>query len=181
MPLKQFDPDVLCSIEAHAKKYIGYDQESGIIFWKCRRQGSHLKAGERAGRVGSTGYREITFLLSGKRVTVKEHRLAWFLHYGAWPVGVIDHIDHIKTNNKINNMRDITNQENIRNSSIALNNTSGYTGVTWNKAAKKWQAQYMKGKKMQYIGVFLSIEEARDAVVAARLKSGFHENHGGIR
>lgn len=176
--MNSFGPEVLAAIERHANDYLAYDAETGEISWRQLRSGSRLRPGEPAGRVSFYGYKEMTFKLLGRRVTVKLHRLAWFMHYREWPKGAIDHIDHVKTNNRISNLRVVTDAENMMNTGIPANNTSGHIGVTWSKAAKKWQAQFMKKGRMYYLGVFLSKDAAAEVVRLARLEGGFHGNHG---
>lgn len=176
--MKAHSPEILKATAEYAAKYLRYDPESGKIFFKISSSMGRIKAGGEAGKPGPHGYLRITLFFFGRKVDIKFHRMAWLIHYGEWPSGVIDHIDHDKLNNRISNLRDVTNQENIRNSGLAITNTSGYTGVTWNKTAKKWQAQFIRDKKLHYLGVFADVETARQAVISGRLADGFHENHG---
>lgn len=176
--MRSFGRDVLDYAEAYADKYLDYDPESGKLFYKINSNRGRILAGSEAGKPGPYGYLRLSLFVNGKPKDMKVHRLVWFIHYREWPGPYVDHIDHCKTNNRISNLRSVTNGENLRNSNVAQNNTSGYTGVTWNKLSGKWQAQYMKDQKMKYIGVFPSKEDANAAVVAARLADGFHDNHG---
>ena len=75
----------------------------------------------------------------------------------------VDHIDNNKTNNKLENLRFATNQENNRNKKIAKNNTTGVKGVTTNKSTGKYIAHIKTNSKLIHIGTFKTLEEARDA------------------
>ncbi len=75
----------------------------------------------------------------------------------------IDHIDNIKTNNNINNLRWVTNQENNFNRSISNRNTSGAKGISYDKKLNKWKAQIMFNRKTYHLGYFDNIEDAIDA------------------
>ena len=94
------------------------------------------------------------------------HRLAWRLHFGYWPDGIIDHINGDKTDNRINNLRVVTQKENQRNR-FATTGASKFKGVTLHKKLNKWQAQLGKEGKTFYLGIFESQEEAAAAYDAA--------------
>lgn len=73
---------------------------------------------------------------------------------------IVDHINGDKLDNRKQNLRIVTNQENCMNRKIVSNNTSGTTGVYWNKTAKKWQAQIVLKQKFIYLGCFDNKEDA---------------------
>ena len=84
-----------------------------------------------------------------------------------------DHIDRNPLNCRRGNLRSIPHLENMRNRGANVNNTSGFRGVSWSKAAKKWVAQASIGHKHVHLGVFASAEEA------ARVRDAWiRENHG---
>lgn len=91
------------------------------------------------------------------------HRLAWLYVYGEWPKNQIDHINRIKTDNKIKNLRDVTNSTNQHNNAIRRHNTSGTTGVMTLKSKNSWGAQIYVNNKRIYLGVFKTKEEAISA------------------
>lgn len=121
-----------------------------------------------------TGYIGVT--INGKNH--QAHRLAWLYMTGKWPKHHIDHDDHIRCNNKWDNLNAATSQENNKNRSKMKNNTSGVTGVSWFKAGKKWHAQITVGKKKKHLGFFTDKLEAVCARKSAEIKHGFHQNHG---
>jgi hypothetical protein len=96
-----------------------------------------------------------------KQYTVLSHRLAWYLHYGKLPVNSIDHIDGNPSNNKIDNLRDVTSQQNHWNRTTAK-------GYTWSKTAKKFEAKIAVNGKSKYIGYFATEQEARNAYLKAK-------------
>ena len=85
------------------------------------------------------------------------HRLAFLWCYGQWPEKQIDHINRIKTDNRIANLRDVSQRENCQNNG---RNTSGYPGVSWFKGCQKWQAKIKIDGKSRHLGLF---DDPRDA------------------
>lgn len=112
------------------------------------------------------------------KVSYSAHRLAWLYVYGEYPEGDIDHINHDRTDNRIANLRVTTRSANMMNASKSKANTSGFTGVTWDKVNCKWVAQYMKNGKCNKLGRFDSMLDAVAARIRANREHGFHENHG---
>ena len=83
-------------------------------------------------------------------VDIAAHSVVWAMHYGNWPIGVIDHINGERTDNRIINLRDVTYTENQRNVRIRSDNKSGCHGVAWNEASKKWRTRIkVSGKYVQ--------------------------------
>lgn len=128
-----------------------YNAKTGVFRWK--------RNGKEAG-FESHGYTRIK--VKGKRYFA--HRLAWLFTYGDWPENEIDHINRIKNDNRISNLRAVTHQENHHNKGAKRNNTSGAVGVV--KRGKKYEAKIQRWKKYKHIGYFDTFEEA----VAARAK-----------
>jgi len=106
------------------------------------------------------------------------HRVIWAIAYDKWPTDQIDHINHDKKDNRIENLREVTNQENHKNLPRSLNNTSGVTGVHWIKQTSKWRAQICVEGSYKNLGYFIEKSEAITVRAAAELKYGFHKNHG---
>lgn len=139
------------------REYLEYDPETGDLFWKVTRGKRGVK-GKKAGCKTSDGYVHVT--LAGK--TYMAHRLAWFIYYEKWPNKYLDHKDGIKSNNKINNLREASNSENCRN--------KPKKGYYWDDSRKKFCATIMVNYKKSHLGYFDTEEEARKAHVEAMEK-----------
>ena len=105
------------------------------------------------------------------------HRLAWFYVHGVW-LDVVDHINHIRSDNRIINLRNVTHQENSKNIRKFKKNTSGVAGVRWNKEVEKWVSNIKVADKLLYLGAFDDKFEAICARLSANNKYGYHHNHG---
>ncbi len=153
------------------KKFLHYNQETGIF---TRLIGvNQFMAGEPVGNDDGHGYLRTS--IKGNRYSC--HRLAWFYVHGIWP-NKIDHINHIKTDNRIINLRSVSHGENAKNLSLYANNTSGVNGVHWCVKDKKWKAQLGYKQKVTYLGSYDDKFEAICARKSADNSHGFHENHG---
>jgi hypothetical protein len=130
-----------------------YDPKTGK-FWR------------KAGCKSANGYRQIRF--QGRQFM--EHRVAWFMHYGEWPKGQIDHINGKRDDNRIVNLRLATPSENLRNRKKPCNNTSGHKGVSWIKRYGHWQATIKFDGKNKNLGNFATREAAAEAYNQAALK-----------
>lgn len=139
-----------------------YDAETGIFVWRVGRRGT-ARAGSRAGSLKSGGYRHL--MLHGTRY--EEHRLAWFYVHGVWPVGEVDHINRVKDDNRIANLREVTRSENQQNTTLQSNNTSGYRGVSWNRKDKRWTAQIVCNGVRKHLGSFKDVVAAQEAYKTA--------------
>lgn len=146
------------------KEFLHYDFETGIFNWKTK-PSKKTCIGDIVGRINK-GYIEIK--ICGRRYFA--HRLAWLYVYGNLPKNKIDHIDHDPLNNRIDNLRDVTNAENIQNQIRCQKNnkSSGLLGVSWHKRERKYRAQIRVFGKNKYLGVFDTAEEAHNAYIDAK-------------
>lgn len=131
-----------------------YDSESGHLYWIAPGKGRIKK--KPAGTLVRAGY--IGVMIDGKRHYV--HRIAWALHHGSHPVDQLDHINGIKTDNRIVNLREATNAQNGKNLSLSKLNTSGYAGVTFDKHNNKWRASIRCNNKIIHLGRYQSFDDA---------------------
>lgn len=106
------------------------------------------------------------------------HRIIWFYHYGAWPEGEIDHINGIRTDNRLENLRAVSPYENCRNKPRRVDNKSGCSGVNWLEKNKKWRVRIQHLGKNIEIGCFRELKDAISARKAAEQKYQYHPNHG---
>lgn len=155
--------------------YLIYDQETGVMYWKVRRHNG-IYPGDVAGKRNKRrGY--IHIWLDG--VLHLGHRVAWEINNGEIPDNkVIDHINHVPWDNRMSNLRMVSQIDNMRNNKKSSRNKSGYTGVMWREKEQKWLASITVNRVRVYLGRFEDKEDAIAARKAAEIKYGFHENHG---
>jgi len=106
------------------------------------------------------------------------HRVVYALKNGHWPIGEVDHINGIKTDNRPENLRDVTHKNNMRNQKTRSTNTSGITGVSFDKRRNKYEAYICPDKKKITLGRYATKDEAELARSKVNEKFNFHENHG---
>ena len=108
------------------------------------------------------------------------HRLAWLFVNGGWPENHIDHINEIKNDNRISNLREATSSQNQRNRGAQKNNTSGFKGVSFFKRNGKWKSTICVNSNKKHLGYFDNPEEAHQAYCKASDKyHGEFANFGG--
>jgi hypothetical protein len=149
---------------------LNYDPETGVFVW-VKRSNPNVPAGSVAGTMNN-GYVKIS--IDNKKYFA--HRLAWMYVYGSYPKAELDHINRVRNDNRISNLREATPAENKQNLSVAKHNTSGVKGVNFHTYYGKWRAYvYINGKQVS-CGYFSSVEEA----IAARkeAKKKIHTFHG---
>jgi len=172
--------------QTELKELLHYNPETGISTWIPRpldlfsrlcagKTWNTRYAGKPAGCVNkTTGYLQI--LIYGK--IYKSHRLAFLYMEGQFPKDQVDHVNHIRSDNRWKNLREVNRQENNRNQSLPRNNTSGHVGVYWNKNRKKWQSRIKVSGKLAHLGYFTEKADAVKARQKADVRYGYHENHG---
>ena len=153
----------------YLRSVLHYDPDTGIFTWKVG-SANRVKVGDVAGSTGVNGYLQIK-LQSRKH---KAHRLAWLHFHGVWPKDQIDHVNRNRSDNRLVNLRDVTNKQNLQNAGKYSHNTSGHPGVSWDKQNSKWRAQIMHNQKMIHLGYFTDIEDAIAARKAGELKYWGH-------
>ena len=154
------------------RDYLEYN--NGDLCWRTDRGSNKLK-GLKAGSVDSNGY--VLIKLNGKKH--RAHRIVLEIYNGPIPCKMeIDHINHVKTDNRIENLRLVDHVTNGRNKSQYGNNKSGATGVSWDSNQNKWFAQITVKSKNIRLGYFLNFSDAVNARKLAEIQYGFHENHG---
>ena len=144
------------------REVLDYDQETGVFTWKIRTH-SRVKAGDVAGALRPDGYIQIS--IDG--CLHRAHRLAWLYVTGESPPSEIDHINCVKNDNRISNLRLATRSENLQNQLRAKsNNNTGFLGVSPN--LWKFKAEIQVDGKRRYIGTFPTPEEAHAAYLKAK-------------
>ena len=143
-------------IPEEIKEYLSYDSITGIITWLKKIPRSKITVGDKAGCLKKRGYIIITF----KGKSYLAHRIAWFLYYGYQPPQLLDHDNASKDDNSIDNLRECTHQENMRNQKTPKNNLSGTTGVGWHKPSAKWMVRISANNKRKNLGLFTNLKDA---------------------
>lgn len=139
---------------------LNYEPTTGLITRECG---------------GSAEYRHPKgyMYVSYKGVKRLSHRVAWFMHYGEWPCGQVDHINGDPSDNRICNLRVATPMQNAQSLSVFSNNKSGVTGVHWHKGDKRWHASISANGRRYFLGSFLELSDAKEA--RDRAKRNLHE------
>ena len=151
---------------------INYNENTGLFIWSVDRS-KGTKAGALAGTLVK-GY----ILISIKKKKYSAHRLAWLYMYGEFPKDQLDHINHDRADNRIDNLREVSNHDNRKNMGLDSRNTSGTTGVFWRKDRNRWSARIGVDGEFLSLGSFVKYSDAVDARKNAEALYGFHLNHG---
>ncbi len=110
----------------------------------------------------------------------RAHRLAYLYMTGEFPTGIVDHINHCKTDNRWSNLRVVSHQENCKNMSLYKTNRSGSVGIYFHSRDKIWTACiYVDGKK-KHLGCFSNKDDAINARAQANIVHSYHLNHGKV-
>ena len=145
---------------------LAYSPDTGVITWRVARRGI-VKGSTAGGKLSSGGYLRVC--VDGRLYYA--HRIAWAITHGSWPSGVIDHINGIKTDNRLSNLRDVsqaTNMHNQRNAQRTIGRTSKYLGVAWAKRNNKWRAAIKVFGYTKCVGYFDDELAARAAYLEAK-------------
>lgn len=164
----------------YLRELLDYNPDTGRFVWKTRK----IRPGfERADKgwnkrfpgklVAERRHRHGHLQIGIHCKNYMAHRVAWAIYYGVWPDSDLDHKNGIPDQNWIKNLRPATESENLCNSKIRIDNTSGVKGVSWKPAENKWQVYITKNGKTKSLARVTSFEEA----VAIRRKAE-KELHG---
>lgn len=178
-------PDVI-------RQLLRYEPETGKLFWlprgpewfngggnggaRAAANAWNARYAEKEAITAKNGNGYLAGLVLSQRLPA--HRIIWALVFEEWPKSSIDHIDHDRTNNRIGNLRAATVADNARNLTRRSDNSTGVTGVFWNKKSQRWTANIRVDGKLIHLGYFPSVDAAANARAAANIRYGFHHNHG---
>jgi len=144
------------------RERFSYDPDTGVFTQRLRTT-SRVKVGEPLGSLTHNGYVEVW--VHGSKYMA--HRLAWLYVYGKWPEAHLDHINRVRTDNRIGNLREASKVQNGQNTKLNRRNTSGVKGVCWCSQYQKWKAYICLNRSVRALGRFTDINDAIAARKAA--------------
>lgn len=163
----------------YLRKRLRYEPDTGKLFWLDYDGMPKYWLTRYAGKEAFTAAKPEGYRLGQiSGLTFSAHRIAWAIYYDEWPDDQIDHVNGVKDDNRISNIRVVNSQENHKNMPMQSNNTSGITGVTWDNRKRKWKAQIVVDRRCINLGYFNTLEEAAAVRKEAAIKYGFTERHG---
>ena len=165
---KMWAGEALLTLE-RVKEILTYEPETGVFRWRIAR-GSNAPAGAVAGSYATSGH----WLIRIDGRNYRAHRVAWLYFYGQWPKNYIDHINGVRDDNRISNLRDVTrsvNQQNLR--TAQSNSSTGLLGVRAKRAKRVFDASIKVGPERIFLGSFKTAEEAHAVYLEAKRK--YHE------
>lgn len=183
-------PRDLCPKLLH--ELLDLDKSSGSLTWKVRTP-DHFMDGKsarcpawRASRWNSrhAGNPALAVNVDGYRKGYicgevhSAHRVIFAMVTGIWPAGQVDHINGDRSDNRPENLREVTNRQNARNQKRFRTNTSGVSGVVWNKAESAWKARINDDSGRRNLGTYKTKAEAIAARRAAEILVGYSKTHG---
>ena len=155
------------------KEYFYYD--AGKLYRKYSTSGSAMANTEVGSIVTVNGLSYRRTRLLGKNIAV--HQMIFAMHYERWANTSLDHINHNTLDNCIENLREVTNDQNQQNRLINKNNSSGYSGIHKNKK-DLWVATISHQGKRIFLGSSKDLEIAKTLRKQGEAKFNYHSNHG---
>lgn len=153
------------SIE-RAAEVVCADFEYGKLTWKTTDANRNAIVGEEAGNIGAKGYRRVS-IDNGLYLV---HRVIFALAHGRWPAGRLDHINRIRLDNRLENLRECSASENRMNSSVRSDCVSGLKGASFDRRTGRYKAVIRmtgRGGRRKYLGRYKTAEEAHRAFCKA--------------
>jgi hypothetical protein len=132
------------------------------------------RAGRIAGSKHNAGY--IKLFVDGESHLA--HRMAYLYMTGELPVEHMDHINHIRDDNRWENLQMVGRRKNNLNKRAQSRSRSGIPGVAWKERDRRWYANAYEGGRYVYLGAFTDLLNAACARKSAELRFGYHENNG---
>ena len=169
---------------------LSLDAQTGTLFWKergvekfsgsgwmreraCKTWNSRF-AGKEASSICPRGY--VRIAINGK--SYQAHRVVFAMTYGRWPDGEVDHINGDPSDNRAENLREVSHLENCRNQKLRITNTTGVCGITVDKRRGSFVVEITDAGTKRHIGSFSNISDAQIARTAAARALNYHPNHG---
>ena len=143
------------SLEKAIDNDIRYCPNTGHLYWS--RRDRNRKMGFPIGCYDKDGYKTMNIM----RKTMFTHHVVWFIHHREWPSNQIDHINGVLDDNRIGNLRLVTQCQNQRNRNTHRAGRRLFT--TYSKVCKKWAAQVPEDGKQTHVGYYDTELEANQA------------------
>jgi len=147
------------------KELLSYDPQTGIFRYRYKLRSKNRISGRSNKITGCKNRGRITICINYKNYFA--HRLAWLYHHGYLPENGIDHINRNPSDNRIKNLREVSQSCNMRNCGNPKDNKSGVKGVCFDSNENKWCAYITSNKKHKKIGRYNNKDEAVLARLAA--------------
>jgi hypothetical protein len=170
------------------RKLLRYEPDTGKLFWRKRTPDMFKPTGQRcadgccanwnsryADKEAFTAFDGHGYYMG--RIfnkAYKAHRVAWCIVYGHWPEDQIDHKNGVRSDNRMQNLRAVDQSENSKNAKKRSDNTSGVTGVVYDRIRKKWMVKMFS----KSFGRFDDMGAAISARKLMEEQQGFTERHG---
>lgn len=153
------------------RELLTYNPDTGIFHWKKvefkdKRWNTKYSGKQAFVADCGSGYRRSRV----EKCDVRAHRVAWAMHYGKWPDGEIDHINGIRHDNRIINLRESTRFTNGSNVPMHKDCASGMKGAYWHSQRNRWVSSIRANGKTRYLGLFDTAEDAHAAYCEAAEK-----------
>jgi len=142
---------------------MGYDPDTGSLTWRVMLNARGPVGAEVGCVCKRRGYRVTR--IDG--ISYLVHRVIWFYVHGAWPEHELDHINGVRHDNRIANLRIATRSQNACNTGVRKDSGSRVKGVRWHVKSKKWQARIIVNNRDISLGYFNEKSEAEEARLRA--------------
>lgn len=143
-------------------RLFNYDKESGKLYWKIKPSNS-VAIGREVGSTNSNGY------LQAKKKMV--HKIIWLHQKGVWTDNQLDHINGNRKDNRIENLREVTNRINCQNKKV--HREGNLLGAYFDKRRNHWRSQIRVDKNIIYLGCFKTQLEAHSTYINKCKELGF--------
>jgi hypothetical protein len=144
------------------RQVLNYDPATGMFTWKVSLRNRTLP-GDKAGYMNNQGY----MLCVIDQQKIRLHRAAWAIYYGTMPEGHLDHINGVRHDNRIENLRIATASENMQNTALRKNSTTKVKGIHLRKDTGKYSSSITVNGVTHWLGCFDNISDAKRARLAA--------------
>ena len=145
-----------------------YTKERSCLIWNTKNAGNEAFT-------ANDGHGYLCGAIFGS--LYRAHRIIWKIVHNEDPPQ-IDHINGVRSDNRISNLRAVSNAANHKNMKRSSANSSGHTGVLWFARTRRWRSEITVDGRNVHLGYFLNLEDAVAARKEAEVRHGYHANHG---